>query len=144
MRPQQSDHVASVLVTPQSDTAIGDADVEAAAVRRTTPSLTDATLAVLVRLILDDGWDQDSGARRLVEHCRGDLRVLRGARARVLRNTVEPVVGVNQRALRTLSAAIDLAASPWSPSPSSDRWVRAAPSDGASGSSRKGRQDLGR
>lgn len=66
---------------------------------RTT--IDDAVLH-LVRLVLDDTWAIAPASAALLEHVDGDLRVLRRARARILRGTTDRFTEISQRALLTL------------------------------------------
>jgi hypothetical protein len=65
-------------------------------------------MAVLqvVRVVLDESWSPQFGAKRLLELVDGDLDVLRRARARVLRGAAQRTTGVTERALVTLDLAL--------------------------------------
>lgn len=69
------------------------------------PGAVNATLACLVRLVLDETWSASVAASRLVEHSAGDPGVLRMARARILRASEGILTPVERRALTTLDLA---------------------------------------
>jgi hypothetical protein len=66
----------------------------------------EATLAHLVRVVLDEHWTAHRAAQAILEFTDHDRGVLRRVRARILRGTPAPTTPVTDQALATLDLAI--------------------------------------